>query len=124
MTLPSYKDIFELIKKGSTLEAQEKIIELREAALEFQNENLELKDRIKDLESALLLKDSLQWQKPYYIDRDHPENKFCQKCYDVDGITIRLQEESTGYWVCKNCKNNYKDSNYRQSGGHVTPIRF
>ncbi len=38
MALPRYKEIVELVKKGATLEAQEKIIELREAALELQEE--------------------------------------------------------------------------------------
>lgn len=33
--LPKYKDITELIKKGATVEALEKIMELREAALEL-----------------------------------------------------------------------------------------
>lgn len=37
---PNYKDIIELIKKGSTIEAQEKIMELREGALALQEENI------------------------------------------------------------------------------------
>jgi hypothetical protein len=45
--LPKYKDIIELIKKGSTLEAQEQILSLRESALELQEENQELKQTIK-----------------------------------------------------------------------------
>jgi hypothetical protein len=31
--LPNYKDIVELIRKGSTIEAQEEILELRKAAM-------------------------------------------------------------------------------------------
>ena len=52
--LPNYKDIVDLIKKGSTIEAQEKIMELREGALGLQEENLELKAKIKDLEENRL----------------------------------------------------------------------
>ena len=51
--LPNYKDIIELLKKGSTLEAQEKIMELREGALALQEENLELKEKVKELEESL-----------------------------------------------------------------------
>ena len=43
MALPRYKDIVELIKKGSTIEAEEQILALRKAALELQEENLDLK---------------------------------------------------------------------------------
>ena len=50
---PNYKDIIELIKKGSTLEAQELIQELREAAMELQEENLALRARVKELEDQL-----------------------------------------------------------------------
>ena len=34
--LPKYRDIVDLLKKGSTLEAQEQIMRLREGALELQ----------------------------------------------------------------------------------------
>jgi hypothetical protein len=34
--LPRYKDIVDLLKKGSTMEAQEQIMSLREGALELQ----------------------------------------------------------------------------------------
>ena len=50
MTMPGYKDIVELIKMGSTIEAQEKIMELRETALEFQNENLTLKNQNQQMQ--------------------------------------------------------------------------
>ncbi len=40
MALPNYGDIVELIKKGATLEAQEKIMELRDGALDLQEQNL------------------------------------------------------------------------------------
>ena len=38
--LPTYTEIVDLIKKGSTIAAQEKIIELREAAITLQEDNL------------------------------------------------------------------------------------
>ena len=50
--IPKYKEIVELIKKGSTLEAQEKIMELREAVMEAQEETHALKERVKELKLA------------------------------------------------------------------------
>jgi len=55
MALPSYGEIMDLVKKGLTLEAQEKVIQLRESALELQAENLTLKARMlaaRHLETA------------------------------------------------------------------------
>jgi cell division septum initiation protein DivIVA len=51
--LPNYKDIIDLLKKGASIEAQEKIMELREGAIALQEENSKLKERIKELESEL-----------------------------------------------------------------------
>jgi len=64
--IPNYKDIVDLIKKGATLEAQEKIMELREAALAVQEENLQLQTRIKELEEKLTLRSKIKWEKPFY----------------------------------------------------------
>jgi ribosomal protein L37AE/L43A len=113
MAIPNYQDIMALLKKGLTMEAQEKIMELREAALEYQNENLTLKTNIKELKDALALRDSLQWQKPYYVKKENPSEKFCQRCYDADGKAIRLQELETGYWRCMECETDYTDGNYQ-----------
>jgi len=42
MSLPTYKDIVDLIKKGATVEAQERIMVLREAVIELKDENSSL----------------------------------------------------------------------------------
>lgn len=53
MALPGYKDIIDLLKKGATIEAQEKIMELREAALQLQDENINLKSRVLELQEEV-----------------------------------------------------------------------
>jgi len=53
MGIPSYKDIIDLIKAGATIEAQEKIMELRQSALNIQEENIGLRNRILDLEARV-----------------------------------------------------------------------
>jgi len=53
MALPSYKDIVDLLKKGATIEAQEKIMELREYALDLQEENMNLKNHILELQEQV-----------------------------------------------------------------------
>jgi hypothetical protein len=53
MPLPGYKDIIELVKTGATIEAQEKIMELRQAALDGQEENIRLRNRVSELEARV-----------------------------------------------------------------------
>jgi hypothetical protein len=112
--LPKYKDIIELIKKGSTLEAQEKIMELREAAIELQDENQELRQKIKGLEEDLETKAKLKWEKPYYwlVGGEHKDGPFCQLCYDKDKKLIRLQGGDRGSWRCHSCRSYFEDSTY------------
>jgi len=56
--LPSFsvKDVIDLMRKGSAIEAQEKIMELRQAALDLQDENAQLRERIRELEHKLELR--------------------------------------------------------------------
>lgn len=112
--LPKYADIVELIKKGSTLEAQEKIMELRETALELQEENLRLKERIGDLEATLKVKGSIIYENNAYwlAEGENKDGPFCQRCYDAEKTLIRLhkarfQRPSDRQWSiggkCRKC---------------------
>jgi hypothetical protein len=115
MTLPAYKDIIELIKKGATVEAQEKIMELRETALGLQEENFSFREQIRTLEDELKLKQQLKFEKTKYwlIDGQVKDGPFCQRCYDVEKKLVRLQDYGNS-WYCTECKNSYFDNlNYR-----------
>ena len=115
--LPNYKDIVELLKKGSTIEAQEKIMELREGALSLQEENIKLREKIKELESELNKKKEVVWEPPYYwvVDEKSKDGPFCQHCYDKNRKLIRLQEDGKGWWECKACDNQFFDNSYAES---------
>jgi hypothetical protein len=111
MALPSYKEIVELLKKGATVEAQEQIMALREAALTLQEENLSLRERVRALEDELRLKGKLEFDGvAYYIraegvqDLDGP---FCQRCYDVEKKLVRLQDWDEDSYACFSCGKNY-----------------
>ena len=54
MALPSYTDIWELVKAGSAIEAKAKIMELREAVLTLQEENVELKAENIELREQII----------------------------------------------------------------------
>jgi len=123
--LPNYKDIVDLIKKGSTIEAQEKIMELREGALGIQEENLELKAKIKDLEEKLNKKEEVYWEPPFYwVNKgDVKDGPFCQKCYDSESKLVRLQNADKGAWRCVSCKINFFEGSYMPSGLGVGVVK-
>ena len=115
--IPDYKDIAELLKKGLTIEAQEKIMELRTGALEIQEENLKLRERVKKLESELALATDLifepvhglYWMRKPDGSQDGP---FCVICYDQHQRLARLhdgrQRAAQSRWLCMICKNTFR----------------
>ncbi len=105
--IPKYKDIVELLKKGSTLEAQEKIMELREAVMESQEENHALKERVKELEAELAFKNSVTFKHPFYYE-EGDNNPLCAKCWEVDHVAVHypypFNSAAGPKYTCPNCK--------------------
>ena len=113
--LPKYNYIVELIKTGSTIEAQEKIMELRSSALALEEENLELKSTITQLEEQIKLSRTVKWEKPHYWigDGDDRDGPFCQRCFDVSQILVRMQDGNNDIWKCLECKSRVQGPNYK-----------
>jgi hypothetical protein len=118
--IPRYRDIIDLIKKGSTVEAQEKIMELREGALELQEENQFLKEKIRELEAKLKIQGNLQydsgvywlWEEDGAGDNTVKTGPFCQRCQDVDSRLVRLQGGENDVWDCHGCGKTTLGKNY------------
>ena len=114
--LPDYKEITDLLKKGLTLEAQEKIMALRVGALELQEDNLKLREKVRQLESKLKLardlsfeaNTGLYWLAKRNSSRDGP---FCAVCYDKDKLIARLHDARNRRvktrWMCLICKSTF-----------------
>lgn len=103
--LPRYKDIVELLKKGSTIEAQEQIMALREGALELQEENQELKRRIHELELRLQAID----------DWKHEAERYCLAkpwggAAQVYALRGELANGEEAHYLCPNCFHSKKKS--------------
>lgn len=105
--LPTYKDIQELLKKGLTLEAQEKIMELREATIQLQEEKLVLEQRVRDLEQALVIKGELVREDNVYFrvrEGGHRDGPFCLSCWDGDRVLVNVMMFAYGIHKCGRCK--------------------
>ena len=83
MALPSYKDIFELLKAGATIEAQERIMELRQAALSIQEDNIQLRNRVLELEARVKELESADGEpcprcrkKSWVVEKSEPDPTF------------------------------------------------
>jgi len=109
MSLPTYKDIVDLIKKGATVEAQERIMELREAVIALRDENFSLRQQVLSLEEELRIKGQLKFEQTVYwlLEDKEKTGPFCQRCYDIDKKLSRLQDYGRT-WYCVACKQGYE----------------
>lgn len=112
--IPSYKDIVELIKKGATLEAQEKIMALREACIGLEDEVHDLNQKIRVLEEALRFKEEIVFRAPFYFCKDD-QAPYCPRCWEKDRLGIHLCPEIGEGPICirqcPECKAKFKIKN-------------
>ena len=111
---PVYKDLAETLKDGLKPEVQEKILELRHIVLALQEENLQLRERVRQLEAGSTTANKVVFDKGVYwtvtagMARQGP---YCPACQDKNGKLVRLHYTHTGtpgvYWICKSCHQNW-----------------
>ena len=92
--------INDLYKKGSTFEAQEKIMDLREmvqglreTCVDLREENMLLKAKLSEKE-AVVFEDGVYWTKNDDGSKDGP---FCLPCHDNNGKLVRLKKDRLFY---------------------------
>jgi Zn finger protein HypA/HybF involved in hydrogenase expression len=127
--IPKYSEITDLIKKGATLEAQEKIMELREAALYLQEENIELKNQLKIKDDLLnKIQEYSLVEAPggamIYEFVNEPKHYICPKCFSKKEIHILQNKHvSSGDYTCPNCKNDFCIDNKKKRTNYQTKYR-
>jgi hypothetical protein len=91
------KVVYDLAKKGATIELQEQLMKMREEALSLQEQNVELRQRVAELEAERRVEESVVYDGALYWKDDDEgvrQGPYCQKCYDADRKLIRLQNSS------------------------------
>jgi len=103
--------IADLYKKGSNIEAEHKLMEIREAFLELKEENLELRTQLHAFREAQSVEQKLTFDEPFYylIEGENAEGPYCQRCHDADGKLIRLiaKPRWDASHHCRECKESY-----------------
>ena len=116
--LDTAKTVYDLAKAGATLELQEELMKIREEALALQEECLSLRQQISDFQKSEDERNAATFDGTVYWKQDASDQKdgpFCQRCFDVDKILVRLQDGSyhdgdrqVKLWDCKACKTSYE----------------
>ena len=119
--------LVELAKKGMTIEQQERIMELRAAVLNAQEENLQLREELSELKRSTALRDEVSFDGAVYwrtLPDGQKDGPFCQRCYDADAKLIRLQNIAGSFfgdWDCAACDKTYGKQSGTPGSGAVKP---
>ncbi len=104
--------VYDLVKKGATIELQEQLMKLRAEALASQEEVLKLRQRVTELEAAAAQAAKMFFEGGVYwltLDDGDTDGPFCQRCFDEHKRTVRLQYFEATYkdfgttrkWECR-----------------------
>jgi hypothetical protein len=104
------KTVYDLAKKGMTLEAQEMMMQLREEALGLQEENLRLKAENLKLKAQIGLQETVHFRRRVYW-RDGDELPYCPYCYEKSHLLIHLaspiKQPEGLHHDCPECERTY-----------------
>lgn len=76
-------------------------MELREAALGLQEENLALRKQVRELEMEINRRKAVRFEKKAYFAEGDPV-PFCPTCYEVDNLLVHLSGGAE-YPYCTHC---------------------
>ena len=100
--LDTAKDAVQLVQKIDNIELYRKILDLQSDALKMVDDNAKLRDRIKELEAAFAIKDSLVFENnSYFVRKDTVQDgPYCTLCWDTDRKLVRLHKDDHDWWWC------------------------
>lgn len=89
LPIPSVESIISLAKHGLTIEAKEKIMELRLSALQRDEEIFELKKQLRELTGQLAIQKDLVFKPPFYY-AEGDDTPFCPRCLEKERLAVHV----------------------------------
>jgi len=116
------KELAILAQKVQNIELYQRLISFQSDVFALQEENRDLKDKVRQLSEKLDLQAKVVWEKPFYWlkESETKDGPFCQKCYDSDRKLIRLKDEDNDLWCCLNCKSWFHGPHYMPPRDNLT----
>ena len=111
--IDNIKSLASTVRKLKDPELMKRFMNLQTSALGLQNDNDQLRDRIRDLEKEnksleekIAIKGSLVVEYGAYFTKtsEGKDGPYCTRCWDVINKLVRLNVRSNGQAVCPECK--------------------
>lgn len=96
---------------SNILDLQQKVFDIQTAALELQDENRTMRDKINILENNASKEDQIERieGRTYgtYLDDNGKKYSICMRCWDIDKKIVQVYiDGQTGCFKCTHCENN------------------
>jgi len=103
------KDALSIASKIKNKDLIQNLIDVQQQALDMQNENFELKSRVKELEDTKDLENRIIRQPCAFVmlSGDSSNTCFCSRCWDVNRklVQVRIIHNNFGQFECPECNN-------------------
>jgi hypothetical protein len=103
--LGDFKEVADLLKKAGNIDLYEKILALREQILEISSENLECKQRIRELEEGLRQQHEMEFRGQFYY-KAGDDVPYCPTCWETKRIAVHLAVGEV-FNICQHCKSSF-----------------
>ena len=120
-----FKTVSDLFMQGKTGQARLELAELQRRYVALSDENTTFKMQVQEYEDILYLARNLILDGKYYwlITGSIKQGPFCPKCYDRDGLLMRLTGDADERY-CTTCRESYADPVPVQELAMVMPQVF
>lgn len=105
-----FKTVSDLFMQGKTEEARLELAELQRRYVALSDENTTFKMQVQEYEDILYLARNLILDGKYYwlITGSIKQGPFCPKCYDRDGLLMRLSGDPDERF-CATCRESFAE---------------
>jgi hypothetical protein len=100
------KDAAKLAQQSDNVELMRVLLDAQNEAMKQQDEIQELKERVRELEDQLEFEGALHFRENAYWSTDQEgqeDGPFCSRCWDKDGVAVRLHAHKSGALICPEC---------------------
>jgi len=116
--LDNAKDVAKAVHEINNLDLYERVLNLHSDIIALVEENVRLRDEVKELKESLRFKDEMKFQSPFYF-RDDDETPYCGSCFEAKLLAVHVvhsydNADGSTDWSCPSCKQHYTNIGIRR----------
>jgi len=104
--IDNIRNVADVLRKADNIELYRQILDLQADASKILDENRELKEKLKELETSLQQQEDVEFKNNAYWKKSDGDGPYCVPCWDGKGKLMRMIDDD-GYVSCPNSECHY-----------------